>query len=97
MRALEYSLAAAAIAEGVYLVLGALSVLPLSGQYALGVLLLAFGVVYLGLGDRRSALWGALVALLGLWLLTSVQPLLLLGAVLLIVGAFALASLARSR
>ncbi|MFP3267235.1 MAG: hypothetical protein RXQ56_07235 [Thermoproteus sp.] len=93
MRAQEYAVAAAVTAEGAYLVAASLGLAPLTAYLAAGIPLIAFGLLYMALGDRRASLWGGMTALAGMALaMGAASPLLVLGVALLLVGLFALAA-----
>jgi len=94
MRAQEYAVAAAVTAEGAYLVAASLGLAPLTAYLAAGIPLIAFGLLYMALGDRRASLWGGMTALAGMALGMggAASPLLVLGVALLLVGLFALAA-----
>lgn len=66
MRAQEYAVAAAVTAEGAYLVAASLGLAPLTAYLAAGIPLIAFGLLYMALGDRRASLWGGVTALAGM-------------------------------
>ncbi|MEM2026126.1 MAG: hypothetical protein QXW94_07540 [Desulfurococcaceae archaeon] len=89
----ETSAAVAAIAVGVYLVASSLGLVGFAVNLLAAVGLVAFGISLMALDRTRpSALWGGLLAIVGVALGAgpSASPLLVVGVVLVFLGLFAL-------